>query len=136
MIGVYLAANFAARVQLRQFRDQINKTGVLRVTSNWLDVPTDLKLRNSTRKQDADIDKKDMENADFMIFYADQIGWTPGRGKYWELGFFTSIRGQENVFVISANKEQAIADMVFLALYDNWFSTEQEVFKYIEKAYL
>lgn len=107
---VYLAARYARRNELREYRTQLEALGI-HVTSRWLDENEPLD-GNMTHKEDtwythtAFVDLEDIDYADAIIFFAEDplIGWVRG-GRHVEFGYAIAkfklihiIGPKENVF--------------------------------------
>ena len=85
-VAVYLAHNFAAKKVLETFVPHFNSFNIV-ATSRWVTrTPYNLE-KHMTREGEAMMDKQDIDSADAIIFFTDQFGDTPGRGKFWELGY-------------------------------------------------
>lgn len=80
---VYLAHNFDARQFLREDVVPEMKRRGLEVTSRWI---VDERCTQSG-KMGALIDLEDVDSCNTIIFFVDQFGPTPGRSKYFELGY-------------------------------------------------
>jgi nucleoside 2-deoxyribosyltransferase len=79
---IYIAHNFAARqTLLLTVVPTLERMGHV-VTSRWIK-----EGGSGTRENDAHKDLDDVLKADALLFYTDQCGNTPGRGKFFELGY-------------------------------------------------
>jgi nucleoside 2-deoxyribosyltransferase len=66
-------------------RSELQKHGI-EVISSWIDADdSDLTADSTSAKKDLE----DLRNSDICIFFSDQYGTVPGRGKFIELGFAT-----------------------------------------------
>lgn len=81
---IYLAHNFAAADMLRDVVNKIKAIGS-EVTSRWIFyVPND---EPKAHYEEARMDLEDIDKADCLVLFTDQVGDTPGRGKYIEFGY-------------------------------------------------
>ena len=81
---VYIAHNYAARYELKEIVVPLIESKGHTVTSCWITEP------DSTTQMDAGsarMDLDDIDAADAILFYTGNLGPTPGRGKYFELGY-------------------------------------------------
>ena len=100
---VYLAAQYARRDELRQYRLALTSLGVT-VTSRWLDErnPLNTNMGDDTTEfyiETANIDIEDIEKADAVIFFSEDplVGVKRG-GRHVEFGF--SLAKGKPVYVI------------------------------------
>lgn len=83
---IYLAHNYKARPWLNEvIRPQLESHGHI-ITSRWL---IDNHIGRSEKEQldYALTDLEDIDKADILIHFTDQVGWTAGRGKFIEVGY-------------------------------------------------
>jgi nucleoside 2-deoxyribosyltransferase len=107
---VYLAAQYARRDELRQYREQLNAQGIY-VTSRWLNERESLTTNMGDHSVDfyietANIDIEDIDAADALVFFAEDplVGIKRG-GRHVEFGYALAkgkpiyvINYKENVF--------------------------------------
>ena len=107
---VYLAAQYARRDELREYRTQLETLGI-HVTSRWLDENEPLD-GSMTHKEDAWythtalIDLEDINRADAMVFFSeDPLMGIPRGGRHVEFGYAIAkikpihvVGPRENVF--------------------------------------
>ena len=78
---IYIAHNFAARESLLpSIVSTLEKWGH-EITSQWL------VCQKGAMPETATMDIEDVDRADAILFFTEQYGPTPGRGKYFELGY-------------------------------------------------
>lgn len=129
---VYIAGNFAARHNptLQEAVEELKFQGH-EITSRWLTIyDEDLDVMSDCSKS-ALMDEEDIKRADILILFAEQFGNTPGRGKYFELGFARALGKIVGVVTTPSSRK----DMIF---YDipaivKWATVEdmlQEMKKY------
>ena len=93
---VYLAHNFVARNWLKnEVIPHLEKHGH-EVVSNW--ITDDRHLNSDWKVESAVQDLQDIESCSAIIFFAEQVGETPGAGKFVELGY--AIRAGKIVIVV------------------------------------
>lgn len=87
---IYLAHNLAAKNYLNsEIVPKLVAKGH-EITSRWLGEETsgkDSDYKPELMKEFCDKDLEDICNANCLILFCDQLGSTPGRGKFIELGF-------------------------------------------------
>lgn len=83
-MNIYVAHNFAARSWLPEVMDLIQKAGH-RCTSTW--VVDDAHAKTGKMVDSAFVDLRDIDRSACLVLYVDQYGDTPGKGKYFELGY-------------------------------------------------
>jgi nucleoside 2-deoxyribosyltransferase len=100
MANIYLAHNWAAREYLRNVVvPELEERGH-RVTSRWISVEAE--HDNDNGEKYAVEDLEDIELADTLVFFAKQMGETPGAGKFVELGY--AIRAGKRVIVVGEGR--------------------------------
>lgn len=82
---IYIAHNFAARLELREHLVPFLTRLGHEVTSTW--ITDDSHVDKLNAKQSALIDLSDIDRADALVLYVDQFGDSPGKGKFLELGY-------------------------------------------------
>ncbi len=130
--GAYVAHNFAARltVELKTAVNTIEQNGI-DVTSRWLSLVEPVaagsksKLSSMFRASEAEIDRADIDAAEWLLFFADQVGKTPGRGKWFELGYAFA-QGKKIIVISPRPKAELEQEMVFFALPGLRFATSVE----------
>lgn len=100
---VYLAAQYARRDELREYRDILEKMNI-KVTSRWLNEKEPLDGNMTHREESwyrdtATIDLEDVDAADAVIFFAENplIG-VPRGGRHVEFGYALGLK--KPIFVI------------------------------------
>jgi nucleoside 2-deoxyribosyltransferase len=101
---VYLAHNFAAREWLKEFVIPYIEDYGHKVTSSW--ITDDRHLTPSYKTQSAVVDLQEIEEAGAIVFFADQFGFTPGEGKFVELGY--AIRAGKIVIVVGGKDKRCV----------------------------
>lgn len=111
---VYLAHNYAARGWLKQVVPMFEAAGH-EVTSRWITSVKDLP------KDEADMDLEDIQRSDALVFFAEQFGHKPGKGKFFELGYALALDeeyvnecGKSRIRVIIVGKDDSC---VFYSLF-------------------
>jgi hypothetical protein len=88
VIKLYFAHNFEARQMLRIVKATVEEGGKFEVNSHWL---YEEKSHEETSKLQARVsaetDVKDIVESHVVVFWLDQYGERPGRGKFFEWGF-------------------------------------------------
>lgn len=79
---IYIAHNYAAREVLPQAIAHLNVLGH-EVTSRW--ITDDAHEGNNATTAQVDLD--DIDRANALLFFTDNYGERPGKGKYVELGY-------------------------------------------------
>lgn len=79
---IYIAHNYAAREVLPQAIAHLNSLGH-EVTSRW--ITDDAHEGNNATTAQMDLD--DIDRADALLFFTDNHGERPGKGKYVEMGY-------------------------------------------------
>lgn len=79
---IYIAHNFAARQELLHTIVPTLESLGHTVTSQWIKSGD-----TGSRMDDAIKDIRDIDEADALLLFTDQCGSTPGRGKFFELGY-------------------------------------------------
>jgi len=126
---VYLAHNFRSATYLRTttavFYDKY-----IDFTCSWihmlLEDPASPEIAQGAALQDL----KDIDRADWLIFFAEQFGITPGRGKFFELGYAVATKGVKKIIFIAPN-ECIKADCVFFNLEYIFVHTLPEAVRFI-----
>lgn len=116
-VKVYVAHNFAARLD-PSFQEGIEllKRSGFEVTSRWINIPSweqesDLWSKSEQARKDCE----DVFEASWLILFFDQLGETPGRGKWFEFGLAFGFNKQ--IMLISPRSRLEISrEMVFAAL--------------------
>jgi hypothetical protein len=98
-VKIYLAHNFAARESLRLNVIPVLEKAGHEVTSTW--ITDDSHLHEHSGMQSAVIDLADIERAGAIVFFSEQYGLLPGRGKFVELGY--AIRAGKIVIIVGEN---------------------------------
>jgi|SRR5882672_3889962 len=94
-MNIYLAHNFAAREWLPKVVEMLAAQGH-KCTSTW--IFDDSHAKGGTKRESAQVDIEDIERSEILVLFVDQEGPTPGRGKYFELGFAYA-RGKRIILV-------------------------------------
>ena len=81
---IYVAHNFNAREWLPLVVDRIQAAGHP-VTSTW--IYDDAHASGGSRLTSALVDIADIDRSACLVLFTDQYGETPGKGKYFELGY-------------------------------------------------
>lgn len=115
---IYLAHNFSAREYLKELVTIINQFGHV-VTSRWIFGATEDKIVDSV------MDLADIDEASSIVFFPEQFGDSPGRGKYFELGY--AMRAGKRC-VLFGDRKKYENECVFYALPNmRWAKTIEEV---------
>ena len=132
MPSAYLAHNFAARFWLltKVFPKFLEAEIV--VTSTWITVLKEHDITLEALKKHALQDINDILAADYFIYFADQFGPIPGRGKFVELGFALN-SGVGNIIVVTEDIEARAKECAFLALALPTVKTVDEAIGLIKK---
>jgi hypothetical protein len=95
-VKFYVAHNFAARKtdELKKFVADMEALGH-ECTSRWLG------FDGNGGSDEADMDLSDVARADMLILFAEQVGATPARGKYVELGYALAIKHIQGDYVVA-----------------------------------
>jgi nucleoside 2-deoxyribosyltransferase len=100
---VYLAAQYARRDELRQYKSVLNTLGV-EVTSRWLEEKEPLNSQMGQHSEEfyvetATIDLEDVEKADAVIFFSENplVGVVRG-GRHVEFGY--AMKADKPIYVI------------------------------------
>lgn len=100
MANIYLAHNWAAREYLRNVMvPELEERGH-KVTSRWLRLECEHDSNDGQKHAMEDLE--DIEEAGTLIFFANQLGKTPGEGKFVELGY--AIRAGKKVIVVGEGR--------------------------------
>jgi nucleoside 2-deoxyribosyltransferase len=84
---IYVAHNFAARNELaRKALAMLDRMGH-EVTSRWITDDTHTASSEDQNRKSAMADLEDIDRADAILLFVDQVGSTPGRGKWVEFGY-------------------------------------------------
>lgn len=92
MSKFYLAARYARRNELREYREILQQHGAI-VTSNWLNEtsPLDGNLNNEKEEfyvHTANVDLQDIDAADALVFFSeDPLVGVPRGGRHFEMGY-------------------------------------------------
>lgn len=106
---IYLAHNFKAREWLPDVVKKIEALGH-RCTSTWIfDDSHDMHIYAGTAIASACVDIEDIDSSNCLVFFVDQFGKTPGRGKYFELGY--CVANNKRIILVGETN-----DCVFYAL--------------------
>ena len=81
---IYVAHNFSAREWLPVVVHKIKAVGH-HVTSTW--IFDDAHAAGGSRLSSAKVDLADIDQSSCIVLFTDQYGETPGKGKYFELGY-------------------------------------------------
>jgi len=79
---IYIAHNFAARTELARSVVPYLQARGHEITSRWISDPN-----NQPGQEWALNDVSDVDKADAVLIYLDNTGNTPGRGKWFEMGY-------------------------------------------------
>lgn len=117
-VKVYVAHNFAARLDssFQEGIELLSQCG-FEVTSRWIDIPPRREEEAGllSRSSEALVDCQDIGKASWLILFYDQLGETPGRGKWFEFGLAFGFNKQ--IMLISPRSRLEISrEMVFAAL--------------------
>jgi len=112
---IYLAHNYSARFWLREEVVPKLQAAGYEVCSSWVFDPVEM---NEAPGDSAGRDLGDLCQSDIFIFFADQYGEIPGRGKFIEFGYAMGI----SPTVIIGSKK-SYDSCVFFALADEYFET-------------
>lgn len=87
---IYVAARYSRKEEMKQVRLDLEKNG-FNVTSSWLDEPhgadTQIhELSDSLNTEYAEVDIRDIERADRVLFFSESI-LTPRGGRHVEFGY-------------------------------------------------
>ena len=110
MAKIYLAHNYSAKPLLRVIIDLITEKDH-QVTSRWI-IWDESELKNEPDAVNATIDIADIDSAEYLIGFIDQLGQTPGRGKFFEIGYAYA-KGKK---IILVGDSAAFNDSVFYHL--------------------
>ena len=103
---VYLAHNFIAKGWLSgMIVPKLEAIGI-EVTSRWItrDVG-EPPYSSELQKTESQWDVEDIERADVLVLFTDQVGHNPGRGKYVEFGFAL---GLNKTIVLCGREENCV----------------------------
>jgi nucleoside 2-deoxyribosyltransferase len=130
MKRVYLAHNFKAASWLREEVVPILKASNIEVTSSWLNKLQTLSTDagDQGNRDEALEDLSDLRCSDALLFFCDQFGTTPGRGKYFELGFAYA----DGIPALIVGSEESYNNCVFNSLFDR-VSSIQEAIEWFER---
>ena len=84
LMNIYVAHNFSAREWLPEVVHKIKVVGH-HVTSTW--IFDDAHAAGGSRLSSAKVDLADIDQSSCIVLFVDQYGETPGKGKYFELGY-------------------------------------------------
>ena len=84
LMKIYIAHNFSAREWLPEVVHRIKVAGH-HVTSTW--IFDDAHAAGGSRLTSAKVDLADIDQSSCIVLFTDQYGETPGKGKYFELGY-------------------------------------------------
>ena len=138
---IYLAHNFAARFFLKQEVVPLLLGKGHTIMSSWLDMPEDrselveslsefqLKVK---RYEEAHQDITDIRSADLMLYFCDQVGSTPGRGKFFELGLAYGWKKPVALIGEKSQADQLIFSYLWTISGRNHFSSVPEFLTYAE----
>lgn len=97
-MNIYVAHNFAAREWLPDVVSRINKIGH-RCTSTW--ISDDAHTKTGKMVDSAIVDIRDIDRSGCLVLFVDQYGDTPGKGKYFELGY--AYAQQKRIILVGAD---------------------------------
>ena len=119
---IYLAHNFAAREWLRDEVKPFFEQNGVEVASFWIEGVQDDPVQDAVR------DLEDIDKSSVVLFFMGQFGKTPGRGKYFELGY--ALRAGKRVVLIG--DDSFMGECVFYHL-PNLFRAKdyKEAMKYV-----
>lgn len=106
---IYLSHNFAARFMLGNVVVPILEGAGHTIISRWVFLEG-----QEDAKTAAEADLEDIIEADVFLFWPEQIGATPGRGKYIELGYALAL-GKE-ILLITRGSDELLSGCVFYQL--------------------
>jgi len=133
---VYLSHNFGARQTLRAMDAAIRQLGI-ETTSEWIHIPMEQKQEdrdNSYLAQNGQMDLVHTLMCEIFVYFADQFGETPGRGKYFELG--AAVATSKMIIAISEDPSMRMRECVFLALPQiTWVADELEAIRLLQNIY-
>jgi nucleoside 2-deoxyribosyltransferase len=81
-VKIYIAHNYSARILLRDTVSILQKMGH-QVASQWITDDAHEGVNHEAARMDLD----DIDRADALLLFVDQIGDTSGKGKYIEMGY-------------------------------------------------
>lgn len=106
MLKAYIAHNYAAKKELSLMVEGLKSIGI-EVVSRWL-----VEFPALDPKIAALNDLEDVDKADCLIFYPNQFGKTPGRGKFIEFGYAYA-KGKK-IYIVG--DKDTLQDSVFYSL--------------------
>ncbi len=103
---LYLAHNFSAREALRNKTvPKLEKMGHT-VQARWI---TELDHEKDGPAAEAIKDLVDLKQCDALVFFADQFGDRPGRGKYVEFGYALALN--KKIFIVGDDHNCVFYDL-------------------------
>lgn len=99
---IYIAHNFEARIELRKTVELLESLGHT-VTSRWI---KDDSIFERSMIVNSLYDISDIICSDVLIFFSDNYGDKPGKGKYVELGY--ALAKGKRIFIVGQNNNSCI----------------------------
>ena len=101
----YIAHNYAAKNMLLTDIVPLLEAKGHTITADWLRNPHNDRSQVAQRNY-ALIDLADIKRADALIYFCDELGWTPGRGKHIEFG--AAYQMSKPIYVIGGDCEASV----------------------------